>query len=209
MGLCFSKKVPPRLLLIGLDCAGKTCLLYRLVLNQTIPTVPTIGFNAEKVSIGSKTSYVWDVGGQVKLRTLWDKYTQDVNGVIFVVDASDRSRLNEARDELYRIMSVPDLDPSRPLLIMANKQDLPGAMNSDELMKAWGWDSSAVSYESPSASGQRNEEQARLTSSHVDYRSSNLPAPFIGRKVYIQGCCAITAEGTEEGFSWILAQLGH
>ncbi len=52
-------------------------------------------------------------------------------------------------------------------------------------MKAWGWDSSAVSYESPSASGQRNEEQARLTSSHVDYRSSNLPAPFIGRCVVV------------------------
>ncbi len=50
-------------------------------------------------------------------------------------------------------------------------------------MKAWGWDSSAVSYESPSASGQRNEEQARLTSSDVDYHSLNLPAPFFGRCV--------------------------
>jgi len=124
--------------MIGLDSAGKTTVLYRLKFDQYVNTVPTIGFNCEKVrgSVGkSKTFLVWDVGGQEKLRPLWKPYTRATDGIIFVVDSCDsEERLEEAKLELHRILRTPD-NAEVPILVIANKQDLPTARSQDTLEK--------------------------------------------------------------------------
>ena len=128
---------------IGLDSAGKTTVLYRLKFDQYVNTVPTIGFNCEKVkgSIGRSkhlTFLIWDVGGQEKLRPLWRPYTRATDAIIFVVDSCDTDeRFEEAKLELHRIMRTAD-NIGVPLLIIANKQDLPSAKSQNEVEKCLG-----------------------------------------------------------------------
>lgn len=139
MGLTFSSilsrlfgKTPVRILMVGLDAAGKTTILYKLKLGEIVTTVPTIGFNVETLEYKNISFTVWDVGGQYKIRRLWRHYFQNTQGVIFVIDSNDRERVEEAREELARMLSEDQLNDA-VLLIFANKQDLPNAMTASEI----------------------------------------------------------------------------
>lgn len=128
--------------MLGLDSAGKTTALYRLKFDQYLNTVPTIGFNCEKIqgTVGKAKGVhflVWDVGGQEKLRPLWRSYTRCTDGILFVVDSVDVERMEEAKMELMRTAKCPD-NQGVPVLILANKQDLPGARDTKELEKFLG-----------------------------------------------------------------------
>ncbi|KAH9998256.1 ADP-ribosylation factor family-domain-containing protein [Russula vinacea] len=111
------------LLKVGLDAAGKTTILYKLKLGEIVTTSPqSVRFNVETVEYKNISFTVWDVGGQDKIRPLWRHYFQNTQGIIFVVDSNDGSvMLNE--DELRDAL----------LLVFANKQDLPNAMNASEI----------------------------------------------------------------------------
>uniref|UniRef100_A0A915KMZ7 ADP-ribosylation factor n=1 Tax=Romanomermis culicivorax TaxID=13658 RepID=A0A915KMZ7_ROMCU len=127
---------PARILMLGLDAAGKTTILYKVKLNEQVVTIPTIGFNVETVDLGKGVSFtVWDVGGQETLRPLWRHYFQNSRGLLFVVDSSDKDRFGEAADELARILNDDTMD-GVPVVVMANKQDLPGAASCSEIMNA-------------------------------------------------------------------------
>ncbi|RMZ75175.1 hypothetical protein DV738_g5628, partial [Chaetothyriales sp. CBS 135597] len=139
MGLAFSKlfdrlwgKKEMRILMVGLDAAGKTTILYKLKLGEIVTTIPTIGFNVETVEYKNIQFTVWDVGGQDKIRPLWRHYFQNTQGIIFVVDSNDRDRVVEAREELQRMLNEDELRDAL-LLVFANKQDLPNAMNAAEI----------------------------------------------------------------------------
>ncbi|KAF8408253.1 hypothetical protein HHK36_007401 [Tetracentron sinense] len=90
------------------------------------------GFNVETVEYKNISFTVWDVGGQDKIRPLWRHYFQNTQGLIFVVDSNDRDRVVEARDELHRMLNEDELRDA-VLLVFANKQDLPNAMNAAEI----------------------------------------------------------------------------
>jgi len=121
-----------RILMLGLDAAGKTTILYKLKLNQSVTTIPTVGFNVETVSYKNIKFNVWDVGGQDKIRPLWRHYYTGTQGLIFVVDSNDRDRIDEARQELHRIIGDREMKDAI-LLVFANKQDLPNAMSPAEI----------------------------------------------------------------------------
>ncbi|KAE9988351.1 hypothetical protein Vi05172_g6701 [Venturia inaequalis] len=123
-----------RLLMLGLDAAGKTTILYNLKLEQDVTTIPTVGFNVETVTYKNTKFNVWDVGGQDKIRPLWRHYFSGTQGLVFVIDSSDRDRLDEARTELARIIQDREMKDAL-LLVFANKQDVPGAMRPDELSR--------------------------------------------------------------------------
>ncbi|OJA09287.1 hypothetical protein AZE42_03121 [Rhizopogon vesiculosus] len=127
----FGKK-EMRILMVGLDAAGKTTILYKLKLGEIVTTIPTIGFNVETVEYKNISFTVWDVGGQDKIRPLWRHYFQNTQGIIFVVDSNDRERVSEAREELQRMLNEDELRDAL-LLVFANKQDLPNAMNAAEI----------------------------------------------------------------------------
>mmetsp|Transcript_29634 Transcript_29634/g.55481 ORF Transcript_29634/g.55481 Transcript_29634/m.55481 type:complete len:181 (+) Transcript_29634:80-622(+) len=141
MGLLFSKvwqrmvgSKDMRILMLGLDAAGKTTILYRLKLAEVVSTVPTIGFNVEEVEYKNIKFTVWDVGGQDKIRKLWRYYYEGTDGLIFVVDSSDRDRIQDAQEELHRMLAEPELEKAA-LLVLANKQDLANAMPANEVMQ--------------------------------------------------------------------------
>lgn len=121
-----------RILMVGLDAAGKTTILYKLKLGEVVTTIPTIGFNVETVEYKNISFTVWDVGGQDKIRPLWRHYFQNTQGVIFVVDSNDRERVGEAQDELHKMLQEDELRDA-VILVLANKQDLPHAMTVAEI----------------------------------------------------------------------------
>lgn len=122
-----------RILMVGLDAAGKTTILYQLKLNEPITnTMPTIGFNVESVEYKNINFTVWDIGGQDKIRVLWRLYYQETDGLIFVVDSNDADRVEEAKAELFHLLKEEELQKA-VLLVFANKQDLPLAMGTTEL----------------------------------------------------------------------------
>jgi small GTP-binding protein len=118
--------------MIGLDNAGKTTILYKLKLNTTVETAPTLGFNLETVQVASLNLVIWDIAGQEKFRPVWSHYLLNAKAIIFVVDAKDRERIELAYEELWRVVDLPE-HCQTPLLVFANKQDLRGAMSSREV----------------------------------------------------------------------------
>uniref|UniRef100_A0A6U6QC54 ADP-ribosylation factor n=1 Tax=Zooxanthella nutricula TaxID=1333877 RepID=A0A6U6QC54_9DINO len=120
------------IIMVGLDCAGKTTVLYRMKLGEAVTTLPTVGFNVEKLEYKNIVFTVWDLGGQTKTRAIWHSYHQETDALIFVVDASDRERIEEAHEELLKMLHREEMREC-VLLVLANKQDLPHAMSNAEL----------------------------------------------------------------------------
>ena len=104
-------------------CAA--AILYKLKLNQDVTTIPTVGFNVESVTYKNVKFNVWDVGGQDKIRPLWRHYFSGTQALIFVIDSNDRARIEEARQELHRIILDREMKEAL-LLVFANKQDIKG-----------------------------------------------------------------------------------
>jgi len=184
MGLAFSKiwkkmfgTTEMRILMVGLDAAGKTTILYKLKLGEVVTTIPTIGFNVETVEYKNISFTVWDVGGQDKIRPLWRHYYQNTQGVIFVVDSNDKDRIDDSKDyehsakeELNRMLAEDELRDA-VLLVFANKQDLPNAMKVQEVTERLGL------------------------------------SKLKNRQWYIQGCAATTGDGLYEGLDWLSSTL--
>jgi len=180
MGLALSSiwsrmfgKTEMRILMVGLDAAGKTTILYKLKLGEVVTTIPTIGFNVETVEYKNISFTVWDVGGQDKIRPLWRHYYQNTQGVIFVVDSNDSERIDDsngyehsAKDELHRMLAEDELRDAL-LLVFANKQDLPKAMKVQEVTERLGLNK------------------------------------LRNRQWYIQGASAPTGDGLYEGLDWL------
>merc|ERR1719370_537293 len=98
-----------RILMVGLDAAGKTTVLYKLKLGEVVTTIPTIGFNMETVEYRNLRFNVWDVGGQDQIRRLWRHYFQGTHGLIYVVDSNDRDRIEDVREELAKLLAEDEL----------------------------------------------------------------------------------------------------
>eukprot|EP00483_Globobulimina_turgida_P002872 UN02877 len=168
-----------RILMVGLDAAGKTTILYKLKLGEVVNTIPTIGFNVEQVEYKNINFTVWDVGGQDKIRPLWRHYYRNTQGIIFVVDSADRERIDDtsdsqngysmtlpAKEELHSMLQDDELRDA-VLLVLANKQDLPNTMSVNEI---------------------------------VDRLQLNVVR---NKQWHIQATCAKTGEGLFEGLDWL------
>ncbi|KAJ3433982.1 adp-ribosylation factor 2-like [Anaeramoeba flamelloides] len=120
-------------LMVGLDGVGKTTLLYRWKLGETVTTIPTIGFNVETVEYGSKNVIIWEVCGGDKIRPLWRHYLPGTQVLIWVVDSNDRARILESKYELNRLLSGEE-HLLMPVVVVCNKQDLPNAMTPAQIV---------------------------------------------------------------------------
>lgn len=132
------------IIILGIDAAGKTSILERLkamfagmeaLAPGKIP--PTVGLNIGRMRINRTQITFWDLGGQSRLRSLWEKYFSEAHGLLYVVDSVDRSRLDESRDVLRGLLHNPDL-AGIPVLVFANKQDAPGALTPHEIQSHFG-----------------------------------------------------------------------
>ncbi|KAF8270907.1 ARF/SAR [Lactarius quietus] len=119
-------------LMVGPNAAGKSTILQKSNLGETVTTTPTTGFNVKTVEYNKISFTIWDVGGQDKFRPLWKQYFQNTKAVIFVIDSNDPELLSEAKEELQWMLNEDELRDAL-LLVFANKQDLPNALNASEI----------------------------------------------------------------------------
>jgi small GTP-binding protein len=130
-------KTDVRVLIAGLDSAGKTTVLLKLKagekrMGQHVSTIPTMDFNVERWKYKGTTFSVWDVGGQDSIRPLWRHHLTGTQGLVYVVDSNDRERVRKAASELHKIM-MDQAMRGACLLVFANKSDLPHALSADEI----------------------------------------------------------------------------
>ncbi|KAI3657239.1 hypothetical protein MP638_006224 [Amoeboaphelidium occidentale] len=131
----FWRKEEIKVVLVGLDNAGKTTVLYKLLLNEVVATTPTIGSNVEEIIYKNIHFLMWDVGGQESLRKSWATYYINTKAVIMVIDSTDKDRLGIVTNELHKMMEHESLKHSS-LLVLANKQDMKGAMTASQISDA-------------------------------------------------------------------------
>ncbi|GMH33177.1 hypothetical protein BSKO_01011 [Bryopsis sp. KO-2023] len=124
-----------RLVMVGLDNAGKTTTLYKLLLGETVVSQPTVGGNVERIPYKNLVFEIWDLGGQANLRPSWAAYFKNTDAVVMVVDSTDRARIGTTKAELFTLLENKDVEGA-PVLVFANKQDLREAMDSAELSQA-------------------------------------------------------------------------
>jgi ADP-ribosylation factor-like protein 2 len=122
-----AKEKQVRILILGLDNAGKTTILQRINGEDYLKIQPTLGFNIKTIEHKGYKLNVWDVGGQSSIRSYWRNYFEQTDGLIFVIDSVDQQRMELAAKELHSLLKEERLQGAS-LLIYANKQDLEGAI---------------------------------------------------------------------------------
>eukprot|EP00455_Lapot_gusevi_P008362 TRINITY_DN13633_c0_g2_i6.p1 TRINITY_DN13633_c0_g2~~TRINITY_DN13633_c0_g2_i6.p1 ORF type:complete len:184 (-),score=15.94 TRINITY_DN13633_c0_g2_i6:382-933(-) len=180
MGLTFAK--PKQINVLGLDGVGKTELIHKFQsdASKIESTIPVIGFNLEKTQHRGLSLYSWGIGGRSSIGPVQRFHMKECEGVVFVIDATDRDRVTAAASLLQYGSTVfwlntilsEDLLLGRPLLIFANKQDLPNCMPESEIIECLGLNK------------------------------------ISGRQWKLQPCSVVTGQGLEEGWNWIISQVG-
>lgn len=149
-------------------------------MGQSIKSIPTVGFNIETVQYKNIKFNVWDVGGQYKIRPLWRHYFIGTQALIFVVDAADRDRIDEARTELHRIINDREMRDA-VILVYGNKQDISIGRRS-------------LSFLIYFLAMKPQELQDKLGLTRLR-----------DRNWFVQASCATTGEGLQEGLTWLAA----
>ncbi|EGV92036.1 ADP-ribosylation factor-like protein 8B [Cricetulus griseus] len=96
--------------------------------------IPTVGFNMRKVTKGNVTIKIWDIGGQPRFRSMWERYCRGVNAIVYMIDAADREKIEASRNELHNLLDKPQLQ-GIPVLVLGNKRDLPNALDEKQLIE--------------------------------------------------------------------------
>jgi ADP-ribosylation factor-like protein 2 len=200
-----------RVLMVGLDNAGKTTAVRRLKDGggdgQGIS--PTLGFSICSLSRRGRKLNVWDVGGQRSLRPYWRNYFERTDGVVWVVDSSDLARLRDARHELESLLKEERL-AGATLLVLANKQDVEGALGLEEISAALGLSSGAPrggggggadAEGAQDAGGGKGEGE---TGAAAGAGASSSGAVGKRRHWRVAACSARTGAGLGEAFDWIV-----
>eukprot|EP00656_Telonema_subtile_P018430 TRINITY_DN1994_c0_g1_i7.p1 TRINITY_DN1994_c0_g1~~TRINITY_DN1994_c0_g1_i7.p1 ORF type:complete len:143 (-),score=17.92 TRINITY_DN1994_c0_g1_i7:193-621(-) len=123
------------IVVLGLDSSGKTTLMNSLTGGARSQTVPTIGMEVKETKIGDTKLKCWDIGGQTQFRPEWGRYTHGCHAVLFVVDTTDNERMFLARHELHILLDEYLALRHTPILIVANKVDIPGHISEVDLVQ--------------------------------------------------------------------------
>ncbi|XP_064345709.1 uncharacterized protein LOC135322098 [Camelus dromedarius] len=111
MGLIFTKpwslfcNQEHKVIIVGLDNAGKTTILYQFLMNKVVHTSPTTGSNVEETVVKNTHFLTWDIGGQESLRSSWNTYYTNTEFIIPVVNSIDGEQLAITKEELYRMLA--------------------------------------------------------------------------------------------------------
>jgi len=129
------KNKEANVIFLGLDNAGKSTLLHLLKTGQITSTAPTLYPTAEEFTLGGLTIRAHDLGGHNQARPVWKTYFANADAIVFIVDAADRERLPEVREELHRLLCDDDV-AELPVAILANKIDAVGALQESDFKDA-------------------------------------------------------------------------
>ncbi|KAJ6649588.1 ADP-ribosylation factor-like protein 6 [Pseudolycoriella hygida] len=135
------KKEQINILVVGLNNSGKSTIVnhFKNPEEKSLVTVPTVGFSVEKFQNQGVNFTAFDMSGAGRYRSLWEHHFKSSQGIVFVIDSSDRMRLVVVKDELDTLLHHPDIvDRKVPILLFANKMDTPEALSSVKIAAALG-----------------------------------------------------------------------
>lgn len=187
-----------RVLILGLDNAGKTTILKKFNGEDIDEISPTLGFSIKTLEYKGFKLNVWDVGGQSTIRSYWRNYFEQTDAIVWVVDSSDKRRLGIAKAELEKVLKQEKL-AGATLLVFANKQDLSGALSSTEIATQLGL--IAPKDKTTTTDG----GSANTGSASTEEGLSGLLAET--RHWQIHPCSAVTGEGLEHGVRWLVSDV--
>uniref|UniRef100_A0A8C8WMR3 ADP-ribosylation factor-like protein 8B n=2 Tax=Felidae TaxID=9681 RepID=A0A8C8WMR3_PANLE len=128
------------LTLVGLQYSGKTTFVNVIASGQfSEDMIPTVGFNMRKVTKGNVTIKIWDIGGQPRFRSMWERYCRGVNAIVYMIDAADREKIEASRNELHNLLDKPQLQgiPISHFSGLFNIQSLEEAEASPEVIQSF------------------------------------------------------------------------
>nr|CAG4709756.1 unnamed protein product [Naegleria fowleri] len=182
-----------KVLLLGLDDCGKTRLLYKLTNKENEDLFPTIGYNAEAAQYGPVFVNIWDIGGSIKMRPLWKQFVTDCDMIIYVIDASNSERFQEAKESLDSFLEFSHLKPGCTFVIYANKMDLVKNVTHTlrEIRNVF------------------SEKYSKFISDYSEMDSFHdiTLQQFYTSKLHIQSCSALTGDGISSGFEILFTQF--
>jgi len=149
-----------KILFLGLDNAGKTTLLHKLKDDRVATLQPTLHPHSEELMIKNIKFRTYDLGGHETARRIWKDYFASIDGIIFIVDAADKTRFNEAKEELSGLLEDQAL-ASVPFVVLGNKIDIPVAASEEELRYSLGL-MSHMTYGRDTKKGQSNVRPVEL-----------------------------------------------
>lgn len=126
------KECEIRILILGLDNAGKTTIVKKLKGEDVNTISPTLGFNIETLEFGGVNLNIWDIGGQISLRAYWKNYFEETDGLVWVVDSNDKMRLTDCKNEMHKILKQEKMSGAT-LMVFCNKQDVEGALSVEQI----------------------------------------------------------------------------
>lgn len=171
-----------KLVFLGLDNAGKTTLLSMLKDEKLAQHVPTLHPTSEELTLGNIRFTTFDLGGHKQARRVWKDYFPAVDAVVFLIDASDRSRFMESKAELDSLLSDEQVGHC-PVVILGNKIDCPGAAAEEEIKQLFGLH--------------------QMCTGKGKIARSEIP----GRPIEIFMCTILHRQGYGEAFRWLSQYL--
>ena len=123
-----------KIIILGMQNAGKTTILYRLSLGQLVKTTPTIGSNVEEINYNNVQFQAWDLGGQESTRSVWDVYYMNTDAIVYVIDSQDEEYYEESKLQFHKLLRNSALK-NATILIFANKQDLSEVKDVNRLIQ--------------------------------------------------------------------------
>ncbi|MFW9923817.1 MAG: ADP-ribosylation factor family protein [Candidatus Thorarchaeota archaeon] len=120
----FKKTKNINMTVCGLDKAGKTTIINYLVKGEYTDTIPTLGINREQIDFPKLRLNIFDLGGQIDFRGMWNQINEKSDALVYVIDSTDHFRINETKEVFYNIINT-QIEPEIPVLILLNKVDLP------------------------------------------------------------------------------------